>query len=168
MDKDRLKKCIMESIIKMHSYLKEQGYYEDINSYALYTDDGYMSLSMLFNTSSYLDEKWDDIDFLTYKFSSAEWYSEIIKNDVLISNNSFFNDISCLLRDSALSGEDNEALLINTCLEVLKDFRNSGEITNDKILLFMVSDNYDADSIIRWNSEFNNPEIISEINKWVS
>ena len=32
----------------------------------------------------------------------------------------------------------------------------------------MVSDNYDADSIIRWNSEFNNPEIISEINKWVS
>lgn len=70
--------------------------------------------------------------------------------------------------DSALSGEDNEALFINTCLEVLKDFRNSGEITNDKILLFMVSDNYDADSIIRWNSEFNNPEIISEINKWVS
>lgn len=52
MDKDRLKKCIMESIIKMHSHLKEQGYYEDINSYALYTDDGYMSLSMLFNTSS--------------------------------------------------------------------------------------------------------------------
>ena len=72
------------------------------------------------------------------------------------------------MRDSALSGEDNEALLLNTCLEVLKDFRNNGEITNDKILLFMVSDNYDADSIIRWNSEFNNPEIISEINKWVS
>lgn len=57
MEKDRLKKNIMESIFKMHSHLKEQGYYEDINSYALYTDDGYMSLSMLFNTSSYLDEK---------------------------------------------------------------------------------------------------------------
>ena len=32
------KKKIKESIIKMHNYLKTQDYYEDINSYALYTD----------------------------------------------------------------------------------------------------------------------------------
>lgn len=41
------KKKIKESIIKMHNYLKTQDYYEDINSYALYTDDGYMSITMI-------------------------------------------------------------------------------------------------------------------------
>lgn len=66
------KKKIKESIIKMHNYLKTQDYYEDINSYALYTDDGYMSITMIFNTNSYLDKKKDDKYYLTYKYSPAE------------------------------------------------------------------------------------------------
>ena len=67
-----------------------------------------------------------------------------------------------------MSGKDYEEILVNSCIEVLKDFRNSGVIPNDKLLLFMVSDYYDADTIIKWNSKFNNPNIISEIKEWLS
>ena len=42
-----LKEKIKDSIIKMHNYLRAQDYYEDISSYALYTDDSYMSITMI-------------------------------------------------------------------------------------------------------------------------
>ncbi len=163
-----LKEKIKDSIIKMHNYLRAQDYYEDISSYALYTDDSYMSITMIFNTNSYLDKKRDDKYYLTYKFSPAEWYSENIKNDYSIYRNIFFNEISFILKRCALSGKDYEEILVNSCIEVLKDFRNSGVIPNNKLLLFMVSDYYDADTIIKWNSKFNNPNIISEIKEWLS
>ena len=117
------KKKIKESIIKMHNYLKTQDYYEDINSYALYTDDGYMSITMIFNTNSYLDKKKDDKYYLTYKYSPAEWYSEILKSDSLIYGNTFFDEISCFLKERALSGGDNEKNVIDDCIEALKDIR---------------------------------------------
>ncbi|MDC2304073.1 MULTISPECIES: DUF4303 domain-containing protein [Bacteroides] len=162
------KKKIKESIIKMHNYLKTQDYYEDINSYALYTDDGYMSITMIFNTNSYLDKKKDDKYYLTYKYSPAEWYSEILKSDSLIYGNTFFDEISCFLKERALSGGDNEKNVIDDCIEALKDIRNRGEITHDKILLFMVSDCYDEEAIIKWNSKLNTLDIANEIKKWLS
>ena len=162
------KKKIKESIIKMHNYLKTQDYYEDINSYALYTDDGYMSITMIFNTNSYLDKKKDDKYYLTYKYSPAEWDSEILKSDSLIYGNTFFDEISCFLKERALSGGDNEKNVIDDCIEALKDIRNSGEITHDKILLFMVGDCYDEEAIIKWNSKLNTLDIANEIKKWLS
>lgn len=162
------KEKIKESIIKMLNYLKTQDYYEDINSYALYTDDGCMSITMIFNTNSYLDKKKDDKYYLTYKYSPAEWYSEILRSDSLIYGNTFFDEISCFLKERALSGRDNESNVIDDCIEVLEDVRNSGEITHDKILLFMVSDCYDEEAIINWNSKLNTLDIINEIKKWLS
>lgn len=162
------KEKMKESIIKMHNYLKAQDYYENINSYALYTDDGYMSITMIFNTNSYLDKKKDDRYYLTYKYSPAEWFSETLRSDSLICGNTFFNEISCFLKESALSGGDNEKIVIDGCVEALEDFRNSGEITHDKILLFMVSDCYEEEAIIKWNSKLNTSDILNEIKEWLS
>ena len=79
-----LKEDIYNSTLGMYGYLKKQDYYKDINSYALYTDDSFMSISFAFNTNSYLEKKKNDEYYLTYKFSPAEWFSETLRNDVII------------------------------------------------------------------------------------
>lgn len=166
MEKKLLEEKIINSILEMHNYLKMQVYYEDINSYALYTDDGFMSMSFIFNTNSYLNRKKKDKYYLTYKYNPAEWFSETLKNDPIIYKNVYFNQISHLLRERALSNHDNEKMLIECCISALKELKNNAYLGKDKLLLFMVSECFNEEDIFKWNSQLNATEIIEEIKLW--
>lgn len=167
MKKNLLKEKIISSILEMHNYLKMQDYYEDINSYALYTDDSLMSISLIFNTNSYLNRKKNDKYYLTYKYNPAEWFSETLKNDTIIYKNVYFYEISRLLKEWALSNHDNEEVLIDCCISALKELKNSTDLGKDKLLLFMVSDCFYGEDIVKWNSQYNTNEVIEEIKIWI-
>ena len=50
---------IISSIQNLVNYLKNKDYWNDINSFCLYTDEDLMSLSLLFNTNSYYTHTLD-------------------------------------------------------------------------------------------------------------
>jgi len=162
-----LKEDIYNSTLGMYGYLKKQDYYKDINSYALYTDDSFMSISFAFNTNSYLEKKKNDEYYLTYKFSPAEWFSETLRNDVIIYKNIYFEKVSHLLKKMALSNYNYEEMFIDYCISALKEFKCNNEIEKNKLLLFMVSDYFDEENIINWNSQLNTSQVVSEMKIWL-
>lgn len=167
MEKKLLKEKITSSILDMYNYLKKQDYYEDINSYALYSDDSYMSLTLVFNTNFYLNRRKSEKYYLTYKYNPAEWFSETLKNDPVVYKNIYFDEITHILKEWALLGLTNEKILIDCCIGALKDFKKHADLEKDTLLLFMISDCFDEDEIVKWNNQLNTNDITEEIKIWI-
>ena len=67
----------------------------------------------------------------------------------------------------ALSNYNYEEMFIDYCISALKEFKCNNEIEKNKLLLFMVSDYFDEENIINWNSQLNTSQVVSEMKIWL-
>jgi len=121
---------------------------EGVYAFALYSDEGAMTVCPSTNTRAYLQaqaaEEADEAAY--YKFAPAEWACEMEGADAA------FDAISTLLREHVLSfEEDDEAAFVafrdtlyETCISVLEKLRGEGYFRQaageDVFLTFEVSD----------------------------
>jgi Domain of unknown function (DUF4303) len=131
---------------------------EEIYAFALYSDEGAMTVCPSTNTLKHLATA-DQDDLAYFKFEPAEWKYEMQGADKA------FNAICDELRQAVFENEDDEAWfkpfqkqLFDTCIDVLERLKNESffrQVTgNDIFLTFTVSD-----------YEFKNKEIKNIINR---
>jgi hypothetical protein len=129
-DFDSLKHKIEEATIEAFKEMVSKHKAEGIYAFALYSDDGAMTVCPATNTLKHL-EKADKDDFAYYKFSEAEWAYE---GD---GANKKFEDICTIVRNEVLEKEDDEkwfnkfqGTLYATCIEVLINLKNKNFFKN--------------------------------------
>ncbi len=176
MDLEKLEKDIINSITDTITHIKKQIYWEDISSFCLYTDESFMSLSLLFNTKLYFEKTRDNNHPLTNKYSPAEWFSETIteNDDEYLYKNIAFSSVSSMMMEFSISDyfEDNKdrnnisETCINAMINCIKnDIFQKPEST---IYLFMLSDNYHKENLLNWNKNLNTQSIRKEFFKWIN
>ena len=162
---------IISSIQNLVNYLKNKDYWNDINSFCLYTDEYLMSLSLLFNTNSYYTHTLDPEYPLTFKFMPSEWYSETIKleEDEILYNNTFFKEIEEELRKIQFGERSKIPNLYKQLIEAMKYCISTGVFPKKEsnIYLVMKSDNYNGKDILKDNRELNSDKINSELKDFV-
>jgi len=129
-DFDSLKKKIEEATIEAFKEMVSKHKAEGIYAFALYSDDGAMTVCPATNTLEHL-KKADKDDFEYYKFSEAEWAYEGE------GANEKFEDICTIVRNEVLEKEDDgkwfkkfQGKLYEICIEVLKELRDKKFFTN--------------------------------------
>lgn len=143
MDFEILKQQIEAAAKKAFLEMYEKHGAEQIYSFALYSDEGAMTVCPATNTLQMLDE--DDEDLLYYKYEPAEWTYE------MEGANDDFNEICTRLRSELDQNSENDewfedfqAKLYTACIEVLEKLKNENffrQITGrDIFLIFTVSD----------------------------
>lgn len=143
MDFEILKQQIEAAAKKAFLEMYEKHGAEQIYSFALYSDEGAMTICPATNTLQMLDE--DDEDLLYYKYEPAEWTYE------MEGANDDFNEICTRLRSELDQNSENDewfedfqAKLYTACIEVLEKLKNENffrQITGrDIFLIFTVSD----------------------------
>jgi len=176
MDFNRLKQKIEDAAKKAFLELYERHKEEEIYAFALYSDEGAMTVCPSTNTVRFFDEyKYED-DWIYYKYEPAEWKYEMQGAD------KGFDEISNELYKEVLKiSDDNEAFttfqqnLYKVCIEVLEKFKNENffkQITGkDVFLIFTVSD-YDFSKkefeniIVRLNDNAYKTEYLDWIKTW--
>lgn len=130
MDFDSLKKQIEEATIEAFKEMVAKHKDEGIYAFALYSDDGAMTVCPATNTLEHL-KRADQEDYQYYKFSEAEWRYEGEGAD------GKFAEICTLVRNQVLENDEDEewfnrfqSSLYETCIEVLKDLKNKHFFTN--------------------------------------
>ncbi len=167
MEYNKLKQDILNALEANLQYLENKDYWNEINSICLYTDESFMSLSLVFNTLSFLKRKEGDEYYLTYKYTPAEWFSETIKEDVVLMNNNFFEPISKELKRMALNEidvEDYSNILIKACHDALLEYKQGN---GSFFYLFMLSDFYENEQILEWNESLIPGELKDEFKRYV-
>lgn len=173
MDFEKLEIDIINSITDTITHIKKQIYWDDINSFCLYTDENFMSLSLLFNTNSYFERTKDSTHPLTNKYSPAEWFSETISknDDDYLYNNIAFSSVSSMMMEFSISDyfEENKNDISETCINAMincikNDIFQKPEST---IYLFMLSDSYHKEELLNWNKNLNTQIIQKEFLKWI-
>ena len=121
---------------------------DEIYAFALYSDEGAMTVCPSTNTMKYL-KKQDKDDLLDYKYEPAEWKYEGLGADKL------FDEISKVCYDTVSAIEENEETyeeefakfqnqLYETCIEVLEKLKSENFFKQvagkDILLLFTVTD----------------------------
>ncbi|MCC8381972.1 DUF4303 domain-containing protein [Xenorhabdus sp. PB30.3] len=175
MDFRKLEKDIIDSISNSVRHIKGQDYWEDINSFCLYTDESFMSLSLLFNTNMHFESVKDDEYPLTYKYSPAEWFSETISegDDEYLYKNTAFASVSSQMMAFSMSDEfeedDGRDDVIKACLNAIRYCIDENIFQKPKltIYLFILSDGYDEKEILNWNKPLNESIIKKELTEWV-
>ncbi|WP_185289273.1 DUF4303 domain-containing protein [Chryseobacterium lactis] len=143
MDFEILKQQIETAAKKAFLEMYEKHGDEQIYSFALYSDEGAMTVCPATNTLQMLDE--DDDDLLYYKYEPAEWTYE------MEGANEDFNEICTRLRSELDQNSENDewfedfrTRLYTACIEVLEKLKNENffrQITGrDIFLIFTVSD----------------------------
>ena len=143
MDFEILKQQIETAAKKAFLEMYEKHGAEQIYSFALYSDEGAMTVCPATNTLPMLDE--DDDDLLYYKYEPAEWTYE------MEGANDDFNEICTRLRSELDQNSENDewfedfrTRLYTACIEVLEKLKNENffrQITGrDIFLIFTVSD----------------------------
>lgn len=143
MDFEILKQQIEAAVKKAFLEMYEKHGAEQIYSFALYSDEGAMTVCPATNTLQMLDE--DDDDLLYYKYEPAEWTYE------MEGANDDFNEICTRLRSELDQNSENDewfedfqTRLYTACIEVLEKLKNENffrQITGrDIFLIFTVSD----------------------------
>lgn len=148
---------------------------ENIYSFALYSDEGAMTVCPSSNTEKTL-QNIDQDDAVYYKYEPAEWTYEMEGAD------DEFNAICTQLREELDKNDDNDewfnefqAKLYSTCIEVLEKLKNENFFKNiigkDIFLIFTVSD-YEfekqnlKDIIIRLNDNEYKGEYLEWMETW--
>lgn len=128
--------------------------HEDIYAFALYSDEGAMTVCPSTNTEDFLAKK-DKIDFTYYKFEPAEWHYEGKGAKVEFSkiSNQLYH-----VTEVEMENEDDEVFeafqqeLYQTCINVLLKLKQENFFRNligkDIFLMFSVTDyEYDRDKL---------------------
>lgn len=176
MDFKKLETDIVFSITNTINHIKKQSYWDNINSFCLYTDESFISISLLFNTNTYFEEKKDDTYPLTNKYSPAEWFSETISkdDDEYLYNNVAFSSVSSMMMKFSLSDEheeDNDKNNIaKVCINAMKFCikNNLFQKPESTIYLFMLSDGNGEEELLNWNKDLNIQAIQKELLKWIN
>ncbi|WP_126653711.1 DUF4303 domain-containing protein [Chryseobacterium aureum] len=175
MDFEILKQQIENAAKKAFLEVYEKHGAEEIYSFALYSDEGAMTVCPAANTMKAM-ENADEDDVLYYKYEPAEWTYEMEGAD------EDFNEICTQLRTELYKHDDDDqwfegfqAKLYSTCIEVLEKLKNENFFTNitgkEIFLIFTVSD-YDfetkdlQDLIIRLNDNEYKNEYMNWMATW--
>lgn len=120
--KSQIEEATREAFIEMVAKHKAEGIY----AFALYSDDGAMTVCPATNTLEKLKNA-DSDDLAYYKFSEAEWMYEGEGADAK------FKAICTLVREKVIKKGDDEKWfedfqnkLYETCIEVLENLKNEG------------------------------------------
>ncbi len=150
---------------------------EEICSFALYSDEGAMTVCPSANTlehlSGYSEEEKEHIDY--YKFEPAEWKYEMVGADEL------FADISTMVREEVFKMEEEENVelflkfqkkLYETCINVLGKLKEEGffkSIVGKEIfLIFTVTEfEFDDSDIINMVTQLNDNKYKDEYLAWM-
>ncbi|REC46745.1 DUF4303 domain-containing protein [Chryseobacterium pennipullorum] len=177
MDFENLKNQIEEAAKKAFIEMFEKHGDENIYSFALYSDEGAMTVCPASNTLTVLEDP-DEDDALYYKYEPAEWTYEMEGAD------DEFNGICTQLRAELESNENSgewfesfRSQLYASCVEVLEKLKNENFFRNitgrDIFLLFTVSD-YEFETedlreiIIRLNDNEYRTEYLEWMDTWGS
>jgi hypothetical protein len=149
MDFKKLKEQIETAAKNAFLEMYEKHGAENIYSFALYSDEGAMTVCPSFNTLEALEDI-DKDDEAYYKFEPAEWTYEMEGADIE------FNDICTILRTELARHEDQsedeydkwfrefQSKLYTACIEVLEKLKDENFFKNtigkDIFLIFTVSD----------------------------
>ncbi|MDR2235442.1 MAG: DUF4303 domain-containing protein [Chryseobacterium sp.] len=144
MDFENLKQQIEDAARNAFSEGYRKHGAEKIYSFALYSDEGAMTVCPAVNTLKNM-ENADEDDFLYYKYEPAEWAYEMDGAE------DQFDDICTLLRTELEKNMDDDEWfevfqnkLYTTCIEVLEKLKNENFFRNitgeDIFLIFTVSD----------------------------
>ncbi|MBO9694414.1 DUF4303 domain-containing protein [Chryseobacterium sp.] len=175
MDFEILKQQIEEAAKKAFLEVYEKHGAEEIYCFALYSDEGAMTVCPAANTMKVMEDV-DEDDALYYKYEPAEWTYEMEGAD------KEFNDICTQLRAELNRHDDDDqwfegfqTQLFFTCIEVLEKLKNENFFTKitgkDIFLIFTVSD-YEfekkdlKDLIIRLNDNEYKSEYLNWMATW--
>lgn len=175
MDFEILKQQIENAARKAFLEVYEKHGAEGVYSFALYSDEGAMTVFPAANTLKVM-ENADEDDALYYKYEPAEWTYEMEGAD------KEFDEICTQLRaelnkhdDDDQWFEDFQTKLYSTCIEVLEKLKNENFFTRitgkDIFLIFTVSD-YEFDKkdlkdlIIRLNDNEYKNEYLNWMATW--
>lgn len=175
MDFEILKQQIEKAARQAFLELYEKHGAENIYSFALYSDEGAMTVCPSANTLETLKDIEEE-DAIYYKYEPAEWTYEMQGAEGI------FNDICTQLREELERNEDNDewfndfqAKLYSTCIEVLEKLKNENFFKNitgrDIFLIFTVSD-YEFEKqdlkniIIRLNDNEYKGEYLEWMETW--
>ena len=182
MDFETLKKQIEAAAKKAFLEMSEKHGAENIYSFALYSDEGAMTVCPSSNTLEAL-KNIDEDDTVYFKYEPAEWAYEMEGAD------KEFNDICTSLRTELEKYENRyedeeeygkwfhefQDKLYDTCIEVLEKLKNGNFFRNtigkDVFLIFTVSD-YEfekqdlKDIIIRLNDNEYKSEYLDWMDTW--
>lgn len=175
MDFEILRQQIEEAAKKAFLEVYEKHGAEDIYSFALYSDEGAMTVCPAANTMKAM-ENADEEDALYYKYEPAEWIYE------MEGANEDFNDICTQLRTELYKHDDDDhwfegfqTKLYSICIEVLEKLKNENFFTNitgkEVFLIFTVSDDEFEkkdlqDLIIRLNDNEYKNEYLDWMATW--
>ncbi|WP_312302478.1 DUF4303 domain-containing protein [Chryseobacterium sp.] len=172
MDFEILKQQIEDAAKKAFLEMYEKHSREQVYSFALYSDEGAMTVCPAANTLKML-EAADEDDALYYKYEPAEWAYEMEGAD------DEFNAICSLLRAELDQHreddewfEDFQARLYSVCVEVLEKLKNEDffrQITGQDIfLIFTVSDyEFEKQDLKNIIVRLNDNEYKSEYLEWM-
>lgn len=170
---NKIEKAAKNAFIEMYEKHKEEGIY----CFALYSDDGAMTVCPATNTNDFIkDFEEEDLDY--YKFESAEWKYEMMGAD------EEFDEICKILYDElSKNNYENEYSdekvfykfrnqLFQTCINVLKKLKKEDFfkklIGTDIFLQFTVSDyELDRDEVRKMIIELNDNHYKDEYLKWM-
>ncbi|RQO41539.1 hypothetical protein DBR39_02600 [Chryseobacterium sp. KBW03] len=175
MDFEILKQQIENAAKKAFLEVYEKHGAEGIYSFALYSDEGAMTVCPAANTMKVM-ETADEDDILYYKYEPAEWIYEMKGAD------KEFNEICTQLRTELDKHDDDDqwfegfqTTLYSTCIEVLEKLKNENFFTQitgkDVFLIFTVSE-YEfetkdlQDIIIRLNDNEYKSEYLDWMATW--
>jgi hypothetical protein len=143
---------------------------KDFCAFALYTDDGAMTVCPAFCTQSFLREMQADNpdEYLYYKYSSNEWPFEGIGADEQ------FERICSTVRDHVFTLEEDstafakfKTVLIETCTQALHSLRNDTFTDPAFLLLFTISDGDEPKKTQQQRvAGLNNISLATEFKAW--
>ena len=167
-----LKQNIEDATKKAFIEIFEKYGVDEIYGFALYSDEGAMTVCPSTNTIKHLF-KADKEDFAYYKFEPAEWKYEMQGAD------KEFNKICNELRNELDKNEDNDEWfeefqkqLFDTCIEILEKLKNENFfksiVGKDIYLTFTVSDyEFDKNDLKNIVNRLNDNEYKTEYLNWI-
>ncbi|MDW9382649.1 DUF4303 domain-containing protein [Chryseobacterium sp. JV558] len=173
MDFEILKQQIEDAARKAFLEVYEKHGSEEIYSFALYSDEGAMTVCPATNTMKVLKAA-DEDDALYYKYEPAEWTYEMKGAD------EEFNEICTQLRAELDKHDDDDqwfegfqTKLYSTCIEVLEKLKNENFFTKitgkDIFLIFTVSDyEFESEELKDLIVRLNDNEYKSEYLNWMA
>ncbi|PWW19541.1 DUF4303 domain-containing protein [Chryseobacterium sp. AG844] len=175
MDFEILKQQIEDAARKAFLEVYEKHGAEGIYSFALYSDEGAMTICPAANTLKAM-ENTDDEDALYYKYEPAEWTYE------MEGANKEFDEICTQLRAELTKHDDDghwfegfQMKLYSTCIEVLEKLKKENfftKITGKEIFLIFTVSDYEfekeklKDLIVRLNDNEYKIEYLNWMAAW--
>jgi hypothetical protein len=140
---------------------------EDVCAVALYSDASAMSIDMVANTTSHLEEMRasDPDDALYYKWSPGEWALEGFATSAFAKPGALLRKLAAIERSSS-EFERHRDRVFEVGVHVLEGLRKSRALDR-RIAVFAVSDYSAPDSEIDWIARLNSKHEAAEFERWI-